>query len=72
MLDSLLNSRVAEAPTLFNKIVVTARNKSWIPQDRRDASGQDDALVVVGAGHLVGKQGVVAMLKAKGYTVEQM
>jgi hypothetical protein len=31
---------------------------------------KDDALVVVGAGHLVGKSGVVEMLRAKGYTVE--
>jgi uncharacterized protein len=34
--------------------------------------GSDDVLVVVGAGHLVGKQGVVEMLRAKGYTIEQM
>jgi uncharacterized protein YbaP (TraB family) len=29
------------------------------------------ALVVVGAAHLVGADGLVAMLRAKGYTVEQ-
>jgi uncharacterized protein YbaP (TraB family) len=34
--------------------------------------GNDDALVVVGAAHLVGKQGVLELLKAKGYTVEQL
>ena len=33
---------------------------------------KDDALIVVGAGHLVGKFGVVEMLRAKGYTVDQM
>ena len=34
--------------------------------------GKDDALVIVGAGHLVGKDGVVELLRAKGYTIEQL
>ena len=28
-------------------------------------------MVAVGAAHLVGKEGIVEMLKAKGYSVEQ-
>ena len=28
--------------------------------------------VIVGAGHLVGEKGIVEILKAKGYVVEQM
>ncbi len=71
MLDSMLNKSMMEAPAIFNKIVVQ-RNKSWIPRLDAMLQGTDDALVVVGAAHLVGKQGVVEMLKAKGYTVEQM
>ncbi len=71
MLDSLINSRVAEAPTLFDALI-TARNRAWIPKIEALIQGGDDALIVVGAGHLVGKQGVVAMLRAKGYTLEQM
>jgi uncharacterized protein YbaP (TraB family) len=31
----------------------------------------DTVFVVVGAGHLVGKKGIVAMLRANGYAVEQ-
>jgi hypothetical protein len=71
MLDSMLNKSMAESPTIFNKIVAE-RNKSWIPRIDSMLQGKDDALVVVGAAHLVGKQGVVEMLKAKGYTVEQL
>ena len=71
MLDSLINSRVAEAPTLFDALI-TARNRAWIPKIESLIQGGDDALVVVGAGHLVGTQGVVAMLRAKGYTLDQM
>jgi uncharacterized protein YbaP (TraB family) len=71
MLDSMLNISMAESPAIFNKIVVQ-RNKSWIPRLDSMLQGNDDALVVVGAAHLVGKQGVLEMLKAKGYTVEQL
>jgi uncharacterized protein YbaP (TraB family) len=70
-LDSMLNRSMAEAPALFNKMVVE-RNKSWIPRLDSMLQGTDDALVVVGAAHLVGKQGVLEMLKAKGYSIEQL
>lgn len=71
MLDSMLNKSLTESPAIFDKIVVQ-RNKSWIPRIDAMLQGKDDALVVVGAAHLVGKQGVIELLKAKGYTVEQM
>ena len=70
-LDSLLNSRMTSAPGLLATLL-TNRNRSWIPKLETMLQGSDDVLVVVGAGHLVGKQGVVEMLRAKGYTIEQM
>jgi len=70
-LDSLLNSQMGRSASLFAKLV-TDRNKSWIPKLEELARGKDDALVVVGAAHLVGKEGVLALLKAKGYTIEQL
>jgi len=70
-LDSLLNRRLDSAPSLRNALL-TNRNRSWIPKLEELIKGKDDALVVVGAGHLVGKDGVLELLKAKGYTIEQM
>ena len=70
-LDSLLNSRLQSDPTLLQALV-TNRNRNWIPKIEAMLKGSDDVLVVVGAGHLVGKQGVVELLRAKGYKVEQM
>jgi uncharacterized protein len=70
-LDSLLNSRMTSAPGLLATLL-TNRNRSWMPKLEAMLQGSDDVLVVVGAGHLVGKQGVVEMLRAKGYTIEQM
>lgn len=70
-LDSLLNRRLDRAPGLRDALL-TSRNRNWIPKLEQLIKGNDDALVVVGAGHLVGKDGVLQLLKAKGYTIEQM
>jgi uncharacterized protein len=70
-LDDLLNQGLEDAPGLFAKLV-TDRNAAWIPKIEQMVKSKDDALVVVGAGHLVGKQGLLEMLRAKGYTVDQM
>ncbi len=63
----------AEYPALYQRINLD-RNRAWLPRLARmlDDSRSDDALVVVGAMHLIGEDGVVAMLKAKGYTVERL
>jgi uncharacterized protein YbaP (TraB family) len=70
-LDRLLNYGLKDSPSLFAALV-TNRNRSWMPKIESLLQQSDDALVVVGAAHLVGKQGVVEMLRAKGYTVQQM
>ena len=70
-LDSLVHSETAYSASAL-AILITNRNKSWIPKIEQMLKGTSDALVVVGAGHLVGKEGVLELLKAKGYMVEQM
>ena len=70
-LDSLLNYRLEDTPRLRDALL-TNRNRSWIPKLEQLLQGKDDALVVVGAGHLVGKDGVLQLLRGKGYTIEQM
>lgn len=58
----------------YYKSLLVVRNKAWIP--KLDAflkdNEKDDALVVVGAAHLVGDDSVVQLLKAKGYKVERL
>lgn len=60
-------------PQLYQRINV-ARNRAWLPkvQAMLDGEKSDDTLVVVGSLHLLGEDGLVAMLKAKGYTVERL
>ena len=57
-------------PFLYQRLLVE-RNKNWIPKIEALFARKGHALVLVGAAHLVGTDGLVAMLKARGYTVEQ-
>ena len=60
-------------PKLYAHINVE-RNDAWVPkiEQRLTAPGHDDTLVVVGALHLLGSDGVVEKLRAKGYRVERV
>ena len=62
-----------EYPNLYQRINV-ARNDAWVPkiEKRLTDSGKGDTLVVVGALHLLGPDGVVEKLRAKGYAVERV
>ena len=70
-LDSIMNRRTPGSENLVATLV-TRRTLSWMPAILGLLEGRDDALVVVGAGHIVGRHGIVALLRAKGYTVEQL
>src|SRR5690606_32177406 len=49
------------------------RNNAWLPQiERHLARDRGDTLVVVGALHLLGDDGLVERLRAKGYRVERV
>ena len=52
--------------------VIDERNRNWIPQIEQFLKQDEDILVVVGAAHLVGNEGVIELLKARGYKLEQM
>ena len=50
------------------------RNAAWLPriEARLRAPGTDDTLVVVGSLHLLGPDGLVEKLRAKGFRVERV
>jgi uncharacterized protein YbaP (TraB family) len=62
-----------ETPTSY-RVLNTERNDAWVPQLRKllDDASKGDILVVVGAMHLLGQDGVVEKLRAKGYKVERI
>jgi uncharacterized protein YbaP (TraB family) len=63
----------AKYPGVYKRLN-SDRNRAWLPRlsAMLDAPGSDDTLVVVGAMHLLGADGVVALLRAKGYRVERL
>jgi len=75
--DRLLWTKMAvemrqQYPQLYQRIN-TARNDAWVPKLQPYLQdGQGTTLVVVGSLHLLGSDGVVEKLKAKGYKVERV
>jgi hypothetical protein len=69
-LDNLLSKSLKEFPELYERLLVE-RNKNWIPKIEEFLQKDKNYLVVVGAAHLAGKDSVLNLLKAKGFTIEQ-
>jgi uncharacterized protein YbaP (TraB family) len=69
-LASLLLAGMQEYPDLYEKVLVE-RNRRWLAEIEKLIQQKSGAMVVVGAAHVVGKDSVIEMLKAKGYNVEQ-
>jgi uncharacterized protein YbaP (TraB family) len=69
--ERIVQTELKAEPQMYQRLLVD-RNKAWLPKIEALFSRGGRALVVVGAAHLVGADGVIAMLKAKGYTVEQL
>ncbi len=69
-LEKILNEATQKAPALFKRLL-TDRNHRWLPKIEEWLSGEKTTMVIVGAGHLVGKEGVVELLRAKGLKVTQ-
>ncbi|HEX2242679.1 MAG TPA: TraB/GumN family protein [Gammaproteobacteria bacterium] len=69
-LEKHLLAGMRDYPEIHQK-VIEDRNRRWLPQIEELLSRGGNALVVVGAAHLVGKNGVIQLLKSRGYRVEQ-
>jgi uncharacterized protein YbaP (TraB family) len=69
-LETLLNSMAVEAPAIFKRLV-TDRTERWVPKIQELSRGKTNAIVIVGAAHLVGKDGLVELLRKKDLKVAQ-
>lgn len=67
-LAQLIDEGFSEVPRLRAELIV-ARNRKWLPQVRRMIASDKTHFVTVGIGHLVGKDSLIALLRAKGYKV---
>jgi uncharacterized protein YbaP (TraB family) len=51
--------------------LIVERNNNWVPQIEACMARPQPCFVVVGAAHLVGPDGLLVLLKQKGYALEQ-
>lgn len=70
-IDKFLNEATSEAPAIMKRMV-TDRNHNWVPKIEGLLRGRKNAIVIVGAAHLVGKEGVVELLRQRGLKVTQL
>ncbi len=64
-LSRLLLREYRRFPTLYEALVYR-RNRDWVPQVEALLQRDGDSLVVVGAMHLVGRQGLIELLRQRG------
>ena len=69
-LEKTVLSSFKEYPEAYSSLIVE-RNRSWIPQLEKCLSRPMPCFVVVGAAHMVGPDGLLNLLKVKGYKIEQ-
>ncbi len=69
MNESLVNASEKEQQQM--DLLINSRNSDWAPKIDKMVHKQT-TFIAVGAGHLYGDKGVIALLKAKGYTLTPM
>jgi uncharacterized protein YbaP (TraB family) len=69
-LERLVLQDVKDDPFMYQRLLVE-RNRNWLPKIEALFARPGRAFIVVGAAHLVGPDGLIAMLKAKGARVDQ-
>lgn len=70
-IERLVLKDLKAEPQMYNSLLIE-RNRTWLPKIEALFSRPKPAFVVVGAAHLVGPDGLLQMLKAKGYTIDQL
>ncbi len=65
-LERLFREETADSPQLM-RLLTTDRNRKWLPRILALLNDDHDDMVIVGAMHLIGDDGLVALLKRQGY-----
>ncbi|HPF25673.1 MAG TPA: TraB/GumN family protein [Steroidobacteraceae bacterium] len=70
-LEAELRREFAGAPELY-RALLSQRNANWVPKILALRQGTDDYLVLVGALHLVGPDGLIALLEQRGVKLSRL
>ena len=60
-----------KAPALYDTLVLQS-NLKWAPQINKQLQDADTEFVLVGAAHIVGKNGLLDLLSQKGFEISQL
>lgn len=67
-LAKIMDESMAEFPEV-EKVLLTDRNERWIPKLKTYLEDSMPTMVIVGAGHLCGPKGLLALLEKEGFKV---
>ena len=69
-IEKMLLMSFTDNPAAYNSLI-TERNRNWMPQLDACLKRSTPCFVIVGAAHVVGPQGLLALLRQRGYQIEQ-
>jgi uncharacterized protein YbaP (TraB family) len=69
--ERIMFEDLQDDPVMYQRLLVD-RNRAWLPKLDALFTRSGRAFVVVGAAHLVGPDGLLAMFRARGYQVAQL
>ncbi len=69
-LDSLITASFKDFPELYDRWF-TSRNKMWLSEIKKLTGENENIFIVVGAGHLVGRDGLIELLRKQNYKIHQ-
>jgi uncharacterized protein YbaP (TraB family) len=69
-LEKLLGEATKDSPELFRKLTID-RNRKWLPRISQMLNDDSNYLVIVGALHLIGHDGIIDLLQRNGYAAVQ-
>lgn len=67
---ALTVDQLTALPKLYERLLYQ-RNRAWMDDIVALINGDENAMVIVGALHLIGKKGLLALLRERGYTVSR-
>jgi len=69
-IEKMTLKALQESPELYKRLLIE-RNNNWVPHVEKCLKDNAGCFIVVGAAHLVGPDGLPALLTKKGYKVTQ-
>lgn len=69
VLDEIMNGEMRDAVPEVYEVLLVERNAAWVARIQEILEGSGNHFIALGAGHFVGPEGVVELLRAEGIEV---